>query len=127
VKILIDMNLSPVWVLHLRQAGFECVHWSEIGHPGAPDSQLMDWARANGHVLFTHDLDFGALLAATRAKGPSVLQVRVKDPMPDVIGHDVVRVLLLRREALEQGSLVTIDKARARVRVLPLVTEQPPD
>ena len=26
----------------------------------------MAWARDNGHVVFTHDLDFGTLLALTR-------------------------------------------------------------
>jgi len=80
----------------------------------------MRWARENNHILFTHDMDFGALLAATRATGPSVLQVRVKNPMPDAIGHDVVRVLNLRRELFHRGVLVTVDKVRARMRVLPL-------
>lgn len=68
-------------------------------------SRLTEW---------THDMDFGALLAATRAKGPSVLQVRVKNTMPAAVGADVVRVLHLRREAIERGALVTIDKANAR-------------
>lgn len=34
----------------------------------------MAYARANGLVVFTHDLDFGVLLALTRGAGPSVLQ-----------------------------------------------------
>jgi predicted nuclease of predicted toxin-antitoxin system len=80
----------------------------------------MAWARANGRLVFTHDMDFGALLAATRANGPSVLQVRVKNTMPGAFGADVVRVLHLRRNAIEHGALVTIDKANARVRVLPI-------
>lgn len=71
-------------------------------------------------MVFTHDMDFGALLAATRATGPSVLQVRVKDTMPSSVGADVLRVLHFRREALEQGALVTIDKIHSRVRVLPI-------
>lgn len=120
MKILVDMNLSPEWVLFLEQAGFACVHWSRVGDPRASDAELMAWARANGHVVFTHDMDFGALLAATRAAGPSVLQVRVKDTMPASVGADVVRVLHFRREALEQGALVTIDKIHSRVRVLPI-------
>jgi len=127
LKILLDMNLSPTWAPFLKSAGFECVHWSEVGDARAPDAQLMLWARANQHVLFTHDMDFGALLAATRAKGPSVLQVRVKDTLPAVIGPDVVRVLHFRREALEDGALVTIDKARSRVRVLPLEVSDKPE
>lgn len=124
VRVLLDMNLSPDWVPFLRAAGFDGVHWSSVGDARASDAQIMEWARVNSYVLFTHDMDFGALLAATRAKGPSVIQARVKNTMPDVIGGDVVRILHLRKEALEQGALVTIDKLQARVRVLPLM---PPD
>ena len=120
MKILLDMNLSPEWVSFLEQAGFACVHWSTVGDPRAPDWELLAWARERGYVLFTHDLDFGALLAATRDRGPSVIQVRVKDTLPSAVGPDVVRVLHLRRDVLEQGALVTIDKAQARVRVLPI-------
>ena len=76
MKILLDMNLSPEWVSFLEQAGFACVHWSTVGDPRAPDWELLAWARERGYVLFTHDLDFGALLAATRDRGPSVIQVR---------------------------------------------------
>jgi predicted nuclease of predicted toxin-antitoxin system len=127
VKILIDMNLSPAWVPFLTQAGFECVHWSSVGNPRAPDAELMCWARAHDHVVFTHDMDFGALLAATRASGPSVLQARVKNTLPSSLGPDVVRVLHFRREALEHGALVTIDKINSRVRVLPIGTDRDPD
>jgi predicted nuclease of predicted toxin-antitoxin system len=120
VKILLDMNLSPEWVPFLASAGFDAVHWSTVGDPRATDAELMAWARENGCLVFTHDMDFGALLAATRAKGPSVLQVRVKNTMPNAIGADVLRVLRLRRAAIDRGALVTIDKSNARVRVLPI-------
>ena len=116
------MNLSPAWVPFLIKAGFECVHWSTVGSPRAPDAELMSWARENEHVVFTHDMDFGALLAATRSSGPSVLQARVTNTLPDSLGADVVRVLHFRREALERGALVTIDKINSRVRVLPIGT-----
>jgi len=42
----------------------------------------MAWARANGHVVFTHDLDFGTTLALTHAAGPSVIQVRGQNVLP---------------------------------------------
>jgi predicted nuclease of predicted toxin-antitoxin system len=98
----------------------------QVGDPRASDAQLMTWARTRGYVVFTHDMDFGALLAATRARGPSVLQVRVNDTMPSSAGADVVRVLHFRREALERGALVTIDKAHSRVRVLPITAGPEP-
>lgn len=65
MKILIDMNLSPRWVAFLTQAGWEAVHWSTVGDPRATDQSLMAYAREQGYVLFTHDLDFGILLALT--------------------------------------------------------------
>ena len=45
MKILLDMNLSPLWVPVLTQAGFEAVHWSTVGRPNALDSELMLWAK----------------------------------------------------------------------------------
>jgi hypothetical protein len=45
----------------------------------------MQYGREHGYVVFTHDLDFGALLALTRARGPSVLQVRTQSVSRNVI------------------------------------------
>ena len=68
MKILIDMNLSPAWVSVLEEAGHTASHWSTIGSLNAPDREVLLWAKANGYLLFTHDLDFGAILAATEAE-----------------------------------------------------------
>jgi predicted nuclease of predicted toxin-antitoxin system len=70
MRILLDMNLSPTWVGFLVQEGFEAVHWASVGSPLASDADIMEWARRNGHVVFTHDMDFSALLAVTGATGP---------------------------------------------------------
>ena len=84
IQILIDMNLSPDWVKELTAHGCLSVHWSTIGDPTAADREIMDWARSNGYVVFTHDLDFGTMLALTHATGPSVLQIRGQNVLP---GH----------------------------------------
>lgn len=47
VKILVDMNLSPLWVGFLADRGYESVHWSEIGKPSAPDHLILDYATAH--------------------------------------------------------------------------------
>jgi predicted nuclease of predicted toxin-antitoxin system len=83
MKFLIDMNLSPRWVEILQSEGWDSVHWSEIGRPDATDSELMEWAREHGRVVLTHDLDFGAMLAATQATSPSVAQIRAQDVRPE--------------------------------------------
>jgi predicted nuclease of predicted toxin-antitoxin system len=104
----------------LKQAGFEAVHWVSLGSPTASDVEIMEWARLNDHIVFTHDMDFSALLAMTGATGPSVLQIRAQDVLPEAIGHDVVRVLTLRAPMFAAGAIVTIDKVMSRVRVLPI-------
>ena len=119
MKIVIDMNLSPQWVDVLKQAGHQCIHWSEIGSPNASDSEILLWAQSNGFVVFTHDLDFGAILAATKADFPSVLQLRTQDISPKRIGASVVSAFKQFEELLDQGALVSIDSKRARARVLP--------
>ena len=65
MKILIDMNLSPDWVAVFGRYNISAVHWSTVGDPREKDSIIMEWARTNGYIVFTHDLDFGSLLAAT--------------------------------------------------------------
>lgn len=76
LRILIDMNLIPKWVDILPAAGFEAKHWYHLGAHNATDSELFTWARENKFIVFTHDLDFGAMLAATKAESPSVFQIR---------------------------------------------------
>ena len=120
VKILIDMNLSPQWVDVLGKNGIEAVHWSSIGDPKTKDHFIMEWARRNKHVVFTHDLDFGAMLALTQAVGPSVIQVRTQNVLPEHFGTAVVAVIKQYHVQLERGALIVLDDIIHRVRILPL-------
>ena len=120
MKLLVDMNLSPRWIGLLADAGIEAAHWSTLGASNAPDSELMAYARVNGYVVLTHDLDFGAILAATHGEKPSVVQIRAEEVSPDVIGKQVIVALRQMASELEEGALLTVDPNRTRLRVLPL-------
>jgi predicted nuclease of predicted toxin-antitoxin system len=120
MKLLVDMNLSPSWVAALADSGIEASHWSTLGASNAPDSEIMGYARANDYIVLTHDLDFGAILAATHGEKPSVVQIRADDVSPRTIGKQVIAALLQMALELEDGALLTIDTSRTRVRVLPL-------
>lgn len=122
MKLLIDMNLSPQWVSVLENAGWESVHWSFIGRPDASDKEILDYATSHGYVIFTHDLDFGAILAATNAEYPSVIQVRTQDVTTDHLSHLVVSALNQFKKHLDAGALITIDAKKFRARILPLRT-----
>lgn len=120
MKVVVDMNLSPDWCKVLRQDGWEAIHWSEIGKPTARDDEILSYAKQHRYAVFTHDLDFGAILAATRANGPSVIQVRAQDTL-SVQFHDLIARSLRRFQAeLEAGAIIVVEQSRARVRILPL-------
>jgi len=120
MKIIIDVNLPPRWAEVLQRHGIDSVHWTAVGDPRATDGEIMEWARDHKHVVFTHDLDFGALLAMTHATGPSVVQVRTQDVFPEAIEALVVKVLTDYRDALQRGAIVSVDQVLARVRILPI-------
>lgn len=120
MRLLVDMNLSPTWVGFFASNGVESIHWSQVGHPAAADVVLMDWARREGFVVFTHDLDFSILIALTGATGPSVIQVRTQAVLPEDIGPTVMAVLGQAVDALAMGAIVSIDEHASRVRVLPI-------
>ena len=120
MKILVDMNLSPAWVPALAATGHDAVHWITIGKPDAPDRELFAWARANGYVVFTHDLDFGAILAATKAMAPSVIQLRMQDISPECSVKIVQQILSQFETELNTGVLLSVDANGIRARVLPL-------
>jgi predicted nuclease of predicted toxin-antitoxin system len=120
MNLLLDMNLSPAWIDFLANAGFKAVHWSTFGRSDAEDSVLMDWAVKHDHVVLTADLDFGAILAATGAKHPSVLQIRSGILTPQAIGGAVLAALRQAHQELLDGALVSVDAARSRLRILPL-------
>ena len=119
-KLLVDMNLSPEWVPVLQKHGWQAMHWSLVGDPRASDRVIMDWAAAHEYVVFTHDLDFGTMLALSHEAGPSVLQVRGENILPDHLEGLVIAALRQHEADLFSGALVVVDENRNRVRVLPI-------
>jgi predicted nuclease of predicted toxin-antitoxin system len=120
MKFLLDMNLSPDWLAEFEHRHIEAVHWSQVGDIQAPDSAIMQYARENKFVVFTHDLDFGALLAATNASSPSVIQIRTQDITPQFLADKFFAVTAQFQEQLTDGALIIVDTHKNRVRLLPL-------
>ena len=122
MKILVDMNLSPLWVEVFAKYGIESKHWSTVGNPRATDQFIMQWALEYGYIVFTNDLDFGALLAATQAQFPSVIQIRTQDLFPQSLEKIMIDALTRFQSELESGALVTIDLSRSKIRILPIIS-----
>ena len=80
----------------------------------------MAYAKEHDFIVLTQDLDFGAILAATRDASPSVVQIRSDNVSPGVIGDRVVMALRQLEPELRSGALATIDPIRTRLSLLPL-------
>jgi predicted nuclease of predicted toxin-antitoxin system len=119
VKIIVDVNLAVRWANMLSEKGIESVHWSAIGDTSAPDIEIMSYARQNGYSVFTNDLDFSAILVSTRASGPSVIQIRAEDTRPEAHLDRVVSALNKFSNAIDQGTIITINPNKIRAHILP--------
>jgi predicted nuclease of predicted toxin-antitoxin system len=80
----------------------------------------MDWAADHGYVVFTHDMDFGTMLALSHEGSPSVLQIRAQDVLPIHLERTVLAALAQHEVDLSSGALVVVDETRSRVRLLPI-------
>jgi predicted nuclease of predicted toxin-antitoxin system len=123
MKLLVDMNLSPGWVAAIRSAGVEAVHWSAVGSNKTKDEDILRWARERGFVLLTHDLDPGAILAASGAKAPSVIILRMASLVEESKVARLLAALRAISDDLEKGAIVSVDEHRERVRILPIGRE----
>ena len=120
MRLLVDMNLTRRWVEFLRQHSIESKHWSDVGEFDAGDPEIFSYARQHDFVVFTHDLDFSALLAQGRANKPSVIQIRHPKPRPQDCGPQVVQAIRAAAAELATGALLSVEPGRHRVRILPI-------
>lgn len=121
MKFLVDQNLSPLIAVGLSQAGHDTVHTRDLGLERASDAVVLARALAEGRIVVSADTDFGTLLAASRADGPSVVLIRRTS---DRSAHRLLAVLLANlaaaEEALAEGAIVVLEDDRVRIRLLPL-------
>jgi predicted nuclease of predicted toxin-antitoxin system len=120
VRLILDENLPPRWQDFLTPLGISSAHWIDLGKIGDPDEAIFDYAREHQSVIITQDLDFTRILALRGSNLPSVIQLRVQCPTPEVIGQALLGVLKNHRQQLQDGCLISLDLNRHRLRLLPL-------
>ena len=120
MRLLLDLNLPLALCDRFAAGGHDPVHWSSVGDLRAPDATILNYASQHDMVVVTHDLDFGALLAASQAEGPSVIQFRTQDVLSTPFVEVILSTIKRFESELLAGALVVIDERRSRVRVLPI-------
>ena len=122
MKFLIDNALSPALAALLRKAGHDAIHVRSIGLQHADDDVIFERAALEHRIVVSADADFGTLLAGQSSRQPCVIQFRGEGSRrPEALARTLLANLPQLVEALENGSIVTIEPARVRVRLLPIV------
>jgi predicted nuclease of predicted toxin-antitoxin system len=124
VRFVVDENLSPLVAALLTAAGHDCIHVRDVGMTTAPDRIILDWAGTEGRTVISADTDFGRLLPASGASGPSVVLLRRET---DRRATSQARLLLANLDQVEadlrSGAIVVIENTRMRVRPLRVIPE----
>ena len=121
MKVIIDMNLSPLWENYLLENEIEAIHWSRIGNAWAPDQEIFEYAFKNDCLIFTNDLDFGTILSKTKTRLPSIIQLRTLEVSIETMGKILVKCLKENEAYFIEGALITIEADRLRIRSLPIL------
>lgn len=121
MKLLLDQGLPLSAAALLRDVGVDTIHVGEIGMSEAEDAEIIQRARVEERVVATLDADFHALLALDEAIFPSVIRVRIERLRAQALTDLLLMVIAECEEDLEQGSAITVEPSRIRIRRLPLV------
>ena len=79
MKFLVDMPLSPRLVEWLNEQGHPSMHAVEAGLAQASDEHVLEYARSQGQIIITADLDYPRLLALTGEATPGIILFRGGD------------------------------------------------
>jgi predicted nuclease of predicted toxin-antitoxin system len=122
MRFLLDENVSYRVASHLKAAGHDAVHVSEIGLTSTDDVIILARARVEERILVSGDHDFVQMLFASGDTQPSLVLVRDVETLSSA---ELAALLLAAlsaglAEPLASGAIATLTRVQARYRPLPL-------
>ena len=123
LEFLANMNISPLTLEQLRTLGWNIIRVSEVMEKGSKDIDILIYAQKYNKVVITQDLDFSNLLALSGYTKPSLINLRLENPRPDLVSAHIIDVVSVMEKELEEGVVVTVDETSARYKNLPIGLE----
>lgn len=122
MRLLADLHIAPRTVAFLKSLGHDVVRVTDILPPNTPDEVIVQHAAQDRRIILTQDLDFSSIIALSGQRSPSLLSLRLNSSKVELVNSVLQRMLPILESDLEQGSIVTIEDQRIRLRRLPLDT-----
>jgi predicted nuclease of predicted toxin-antitoxin system len=120
IRLVLDQGVPRDAAKQLRDLGYECIHVGEIGTWKAADDEILALALEQHATVVTLDADFHAILAVSRASGPSVIRLRLQGLGAPETVELVQRVGAAFETDLKRGSLVTVKARKTTCHRLPI-------
>ena len=117
---MLDQGVPRDAAGQLRDLGYECTHVAEIGMWKAADQDILAFALRKDATIGTLDADFHAILAVSRASGPSVIRLRVQGLGSTESVELIQHVLAAFENDLNRGCLVTVKPRKMTCHMLPI-------
>jgi predicted nuclease of predicted toxin-antitoxin system len=115
--LLLDANLSPKSRAYLVQTfGFDVIDLITEGKAGLTDEQVVAWARSEGRVIVTFDLDFGEIYHFREPEDVGVIILRLDNQTVESVNSALDRFFRgVGTEVDLDRSLVIVDDHRVRI------------
>jgi len=120
MQFLADMGVSIKVVEWLRASGHDAIHFRDEGLQRLPNGEIFRMAAAEARTVLAFDLDFGEIVASTRASEPSVIVFRLHDTRSAHVIQRLSTVLAVSITVLSRGVVIVVEEGRHRIRRLPI-------
>ena len=104
-RFLVDAQLPPGLVTHLRECGHVAEHVHRVRLGGITDPAAWNYAKRHRAVLITKDEDFLSL-SRSEPLGPQVVWIRVGNITNDALWQRIEPVLNEIIDSLEAGERI---------------------
>ncbi|MBD2113122.1 MULTISPECIES: DUF5615 family PIN-like protein [Cyanophyceae] len=120
LRFIADVHVSPLTVTALKLQRYDIVRSTDLLPATAADAEILEFARVDGRIVVTQDLDFSMLVALSKQSQPSLITLRLSSAKPDVVTQKLLEVLPTLESELTEGVAVTINDDTVRIRKLPM-------
>ena len=120
MRIIADVHISPRTIDFLNTLGHDVIATDSVLSADAPDEDIVELAASQGRAILTQDLGFSAIIVSSGSTMPSLVSLRLSQPLVDNVNQRLEQVLPILEEDVAVGVMATVEDERVRTRLLPL-------